>query len=140
MPRPPPPLPQAPRGAKAATVHVVSALDRTQLALELGAVGYLRKPATHELLTRAIRDLEGRARREGQRLLIVEDDATLRANLQTLLARDGLEIVAVGTADAARQALKAAAFRTDDPKSVIAKALTLGEAVAAQGIKALMPA
>lgn len=37
-------------------------------------------------------------------------------------------------------AVKAAAFRTDDPKKVIATALSLGEAVAANGIGALTPA
>ncbi len=86
-------------------VHVVSALDRTQLALEMGAVGYLRKPATREMLGGALRALESRGRRDGQRLLIVEDDADLRASLRELLARDGLTIVAVGSVDEARQAL-----------------------------------
>ena len=91
-------------------VHVVSALDRTQLALEMGAVGYLRKPATREMLGGALRELESRSRREGQRLLIVEDDAGLRASLCELLARDGLDIVAVGSVDEARQALADARF------------------------------
>lgn len=91
-------------------VHVVSALDRTQLALEMGAVGYLRKPATREMLGGALRELESRGRREGQRLLIVEDDAGLRGSLCELLGRDGLEIVAVGSVDEARRALAGARF------------------------------
>ncbi|QNN45204.1 response regulator [Thermomonas brevis] len=91
-------------------VHVVSALDRTQLALEMGAVGYLRKPATREMLSGALRELESRSRRGSQRLLIVEDDAELRASLCELLAREGLTIDAVGSADEARQALAGAPF------------------------------
>ena len=91
-------------------VHMVSALDRTQLALEMGAVGYLRKPATREMLGSALRELESRGRREGQRLLIVEDDADLRASLCELLARDGLAIEAVGSVDEARHALANARF------------------------------
>ncbi len=86
-------------------VHVVSALDRTQLALEMGAVGYLRKPATREMLGGALRALESRGGRAGQRLLIVADVADLRATLRALVARDGLTIVAVGSVDEARQAL-----------------------------------
>ncbi|WP_287596621.1 response regulator [Thermomonas sp.] len=91
-------------------VHVVSALDRTQLALEMGAVGYLCKPATREMLGGALRALESRSRRDGQRLLIVEDDPDLRASLRALLARDGLSIVAVGSVDEAQQALAGAPF------------------------------
>ena len=91
-------------------VHMVSALDRTQLALEMGAVGYLRKPATREMLGGALRELESRSKRGNQRLLIVEDDAELRENLCELLAREGLAIVAVGSADEARQALASLPF------------------------------
>jgi signal transduction histidine kinase/DNA-binding response OmpR family regulator len=91
-------------------VHMVSALDRTQLALEMGAVGYLRKPATREMLGGALRELESRSKRGNQRLLIVEDDAELRENLCELLAREGLAIVAVGSADEARQALASVPF------------------------------
>ncbi|HEY0334581.1 MAG TPA: response regulator [Stenotrophomonas sp.] len=78
-------------------VHVVSALERTQVAMELGAVGYLIKPATRERLAGAIRQLEQTNARAIRHLLIVEDDRELRENLQLLLARDQLEIVAVGT-------------------------------------------
>jgi CheY-like chemotaxis protein len=91
-------------------VHMVSALDRSQLALELGAVGYVTKPATRDLLVAALRELETRGQRGVQRLLIVEDDDALRGNLQTLLARDGLEIQTVATAAQARDALAAGAF------------------------------
>ena len=78
-------------------VHVVSALERSQVAMELGAVGYLIKPATRERLASAFHQLEETHARDMRRLLIVEDDRELRANLQLLLARDQLEIVAVGT-------------------------------------------
>ncbi len=78
-------------------VHVVSGMDRGQVALELGAVGYLIKPATRERLASAIAQLEETSARAVRRLLIVEDDEDLRQNLQRLLARDQLEIVGVGT-------------------------------------------
>ncbi|MCC4587276.1 response regulator [Xanthomonas sp. NCPPB 1067] len=91
-------------------VHVVSALERSQVALELGAVGYLIKPATRELLAGAIRQLEETNARAVRRLLIVEDDSALRANLQLLLARDQLEIVAVGTIAEAMEQLAGSTF------------------------------
>ncbi|KRG43719.1 histidine kinase [Stenotrophomonas panacihumi] len=78
-------------------VHVVSALERSQVAMELGAVGYLIKPATRERLASAIAQLEETSARAVRRLLIVEDDEDLRQNLQRLLAREQLEIVGVGT-------------------------------------------
>ena len=91
-------------------VHVVSALERSQVALELGAVGYLIKPATRERLAGAIRQLEQTHARDVRRLLIVEDDRELRANLQLLLAREQLEIVAVGTIAEAIEQLDRSTF------------------------------
>jgi signal transduction histidine kinase/CheY-like chemotaxis protein len=91
-------------------VHVVSALERTQVSLELGAVGFVLKPATREVLTGAIQLLEARHQREVRRLLIVEDDNQLRDNLKLLLAREHLEIVAVGTVKAALEQLAASTF------------------------------
>ncbi|WP_349657264.1 response regulator [Xanthomonas sp. 10-10] len=91
-------------------VHVVSALERSQIALELGAVGYLIKPATRELLAGAIRQLEDTNARAVRRLLIVEDDSALRENLQLLLARDQLEIVAVGSIAEAMAQLAGSTF------------------------------
>jgi len=78
-------------------VHVVSGLERSQVAMELGAIGYVIKPATRERLVEAIQQLEATSERDVRRLLIVEDDSALRSNLQLLLGRDQLEITAVGT-------------------------------------------
>ncbi|WP_350016993.1 response regulator [Rhodanobacter sp. IGA1.0] len=91
-------------------VHVVSALERTQVAMELGAVGFVLKPATRDVLIGAIRQLEDRHQREVRHLLIVEDDTRLRDSLKLLLARDQLEIVAVGTVGEALQQLSASTF------------------------------
>ncbi|RXR07380.1 hybrid sensor histidine kinase/response regulator [Pseudoxanthomonas composti] len=91
-------------------VHIVSALERAQVSLELGAVGFLLKPATRERLAEAIQQLEETNARAVRRLLIVEDDQDLRANLQLLLARDQLEIVPVGTVAEAMTQLGQASF------------------------------
>lgn len=86
-------------------VHVVSGMEKDQRALELGAVGYLRKPVTRENLQEAMRQLEEMSQREVRRLLIVEDDSSLRESLQLLLAREDLEIFAVGSVADASTAL-----------------------------------
>jgi DNA-binding NtrC family response regulator len=78
-------------------VHVVSATDRSQVARELGAIGFAIKPTTRERLVTAIEQLEQTSQRDVRRLLIVEDDSELRRNLELLLGRDQLQIVAVGT-------------------------------------------
>ncbi len=91
-------------------VHVMSALERSQIALELGAVGYLIKPATREVLAGAIRQLEETNARAVRRLLIVEDSSALRANLQLLLARDQLQIVAVDSIAEAMEPLACSTF------------------------------
>lgn len=91
-------------------VHVVSAMERSQVSLELGAVGYLLKPASRDKLAAAIRQLEEQHQRVVRRLLIVEDDEQLRANLKLLLASHQHEIVAVGTIDAALRELTTSTF------------------------------
>ncbi|MDZ5460936.1 response regulator [Azohydromonas lata] len=91
-------------------VHTASALERGQTAMELGAVGHLLKPATRETLAQAIHAIEQRLQQPLRRLLIVEDDATLRASLQKLLADGALQITAVGTMAEALQALRATTF------------------------------
>ncbi|AWH45733.1 response regulator [Stenotrophomonas sp. ZAC14A_NAIMI4_1] len=91
-------------------VHVVSAMDRSQVARELGAIGYAVKPATRERLAAAIEQLEQTSQRDVRRLLIVEDDSDLRRNLELLLGRDQLQIVAVGTLAAAVEQLSTVTF------------------------------
>ncbi|WCE06253.1 response regulator [Pseudoxanthomonas sp. JBR18] len=91
-------------------VHVVSAQERTQVAMELGAVGFLLKPATRERLVGAIRQLEQTSARAVRRLLIVEDDRSLRENLRRLLAHEGLEITAIGSIAEAMEQLSAVTF------------------------------
>lgn len=91
-------------------VHVVSGLERSQVAMELGAIGYVIKPATRERLVGAIQQLEATSQRDVRRLLIVEDDSELRTNLQLLLGRDQLEITGVGTIAEAMDALAGSTF------------------------------
>lgn len=91
-------------------VHVVSGLERSQVAMELGAIGYVIKPATRERLVGAIQQLEATSQRDMRRLLIVEDDTELRSSLHLLLGREQLEITGVGTIAEAMQELAGSTF------------------------------
>jgi CheY-like chemotaxis protein len=92
-------------------VHMVSVEDHAQAALGLGAVGYALKPVAREDLVRAMRRLEERLEKRVSRVLVVEDDAKLRANIALLLAGDAVEITGVGTV---AEALEQVASNTFD--------------------------
>ncbi|HEY2516705.1 MAG TPA: response regulator, partial [Polyangiaceae bacterium] len=91
-------------------VHVVSVEDRTQAALSMGAIGYLRKPVLREQLVTTFQQLDQRLARGLRRLLIVEDDARQRESLVALLGGQDVEVVAVARMDEALAALHAGTF------------------------------
>jgi len=85
-------------------IHMISVNDHAEAALHLGAIGYSLKPTAREELVGAIGRLEARLAQRLRRILVVEDDPSLRANIGLLLASDGVEISGVGTiADALTQ-------------------------------------
>jgi signal transduction histidine kinase/DNA-binding response OmpR family regulator/CHASE3 domain sensor protein len=91
-------------------VHVVSVADSTQEAFERGAVGYALKPVKREQVLEALQRIESRLDQHVRRVLVVEDDARQRDSIEQLLMSEGVEIVGVGTAAAARAELAAAPF------------------------------
>ena len=91
-------------------VHVASAADHTQEALERGAIGYALKPVKREQLVDAIKLLEAKFSQGLRRLLIVEDDEVQRDSMERLLGGAGVEITAVENAAAALRELKAKTF------------------------------
>jgi CheY-like chemotaxis protein len=91
-------------------VHVVSGRDHARTALELGAVGYARKPVTREDLEAVFRRLDAQLQRRTRRVLVVEDDAVQREAMRKLLGGDDVEIVAVETLAGALEQLAAATF------------------------------
>ncbi len=85
-------------------VHMISVLDHAETALQLGAVGYTLKPSAREELEQAVLRLQDRLQRRMRRILIVEDDPTLRETMSLLLRENDIEIVGAGTvADALTQ-------------------------------------
>jgi CheY-like chemotaxis protein len=92
-------------------VHVVSGQERTTSALELGAIGHLVKPVRREQLLDAIERLRERVDDRPRRVLVVEDDPTLRSNLERLLAvPQQVLVTTVGTVAHALAALREMTF------------------------------
>jgi CheY-like chemotaxis protein/CHASE3 domain sensor protein/nitrogen-specific signal transduction histidine kinase len=79
-------------------VHIISALDYSQTALEMGAVGYALKPVAREDVVSALRKLSSAAEERSRRVLVVEDDDVQRESICRLLTGDGVETIAVATA------------------------------------------
>jgi CheY-like chemotaxis protein len=78
-------------------IHMLSVDDHTQTALALGAIGYALKPVAREELLEAFARVEEKLRSGIRRVLVVEDDDTLRANIALLLAAEDVEITVAGT-------------------------------------------
>ena len=91
-------------------VHVISVDDFRQVALELGAVGYTIKPAARDEIIGSVRKLEERLSRQVGKVLIVEDNASLRESITSMLGALGIEIVSVGTAAEALACLADSTF------------------------------
>ena len=91
-------------------VHVISGHDYTRTALEMGAVGYAKKPIERAQLAEAIKKLETRFTRKLRRVLVVEDDPLLRESTARLLSTDGVETVTAGTAAEALELVRSSTF------------------------------
>ena len=86
-------------------VHVVSANDRSEVAMQMGAIGYSLKPTTREQLKAIFSKLEGKLSQKVKRVLLVEDDALQRDSVTRLIGDDDVEITAVETGTQALELL-----------------------------------
>lgn len=78
-------------------VHVISVMEDVQQGLAMGAIAYLKKPATKERLDRLFLQIESFLNRNLKHLLVVEDDAVLRTSIVELVEHDDVAISAVST-------------------------------------------
>jgi CheY-like chemotaxis protein len=91
-------------------VHMVSASDNMQTALELGAIGYAIKPVAREQLSAAIHKLAEEHARDTRRVLIVEDDPNQQASLMKLLETEGVQLITAGSVQGALAELERASI------------------------------
>ncbi|TCV95707.1 multi-sensor hybrid histidine kinase [Luteibacter rhizovicinus] len=73
-------------------VHFISATDDATRGLELGAVGFLTKPVSREAISKAFERLLHFAEGRTRHLLVIDDDASARTAVRTLLRDDSVII------------------------------------------------
>ncbi|WP_020618827.1 response regulator [Paenibacillus daejeonensis] len=91
-------------------VHVISVVDDIQHGLAMGAIAYLKKPASKEHLDQVFSQIEGFMERDLKRLLVVEDDLAQRNSIVELIGHDDVLITAVSTGREALTELKGAHY------------------------------
>jgi signal transduction histidine kinase/DNA-binding response OmpR family regulator/CHASE3 domain sensor protein len=91
-------------------VHVISGSDYAEAALSMGAAAHLIKPVTREQLVGAFRNLEMRSAHRIRRVLVVDDDATLRESVASLLGRSDVQITTAASVPDALGKLRETTF------------------------------
>lgn len=91
-------------------VHVISVDDYSEIALQMGAIGYMIKPVKYEQIKEAFAKLEKKYLQKINRVLVVEDNEIQRNSICLLIKDEGIEITAVETATEALEQLKKTTF------------------------------
>jgi HAMP domain-containing protein/CheY-like chemotaxis protein len=86
-------------------VHIISGVGRRHEGLKAGALAYLEKPVTKEVLDDAFARISRFLDARVKRLLVVEDDAAQRDAIVALIEHEDVEITAVDSAEAALEEL-----------------------------------
>ncbi|HYO97929.1 MAG TPA: response regulator, partial [Polyangiaceae bacterium] len=92
------------RNTRHIPVHIVSGDDELHRGLRVGALAYLKKPATKEALDEAIAHIKDFVERPVKSLLVVEDNEHQRLAIQELIGNHDVHTTSVGSG---REALKA---------------------------------
>jgi CheY-like chemotaxis protein len=91
-------------------VHIMSVEDETIDAFKQGAIGYLTKPVSPEDLDRVFQRFEGFTSKSVKKLLLIEDDTTLRYSVKKLLGSEDIEITEAGLGQTALDLLREQRF------------------------------
>lgn len=87
-------------------VHVVSASDRTEVVMQMGAVGCAIKPTTRDRLKEVFNKLDDKLSQKMKRVLLVEDDDLQRESVVKLIGDEDVEINAVACGEDAIELLR----------------------------------
>ncbi len=91
-------------------IHIVSAQDQANIALQMGAIGYLKKPVSLTDMRGAISKLEEKLTHSLKRVLVVEDNKIQRESIQKLIQDKMVEVVMAENAITALEYLKQMTF------------------------------
>jgi CheY-like chemotaxis protein/CHASE3 domain sensor protein len=97
-------------GTRHIPVHVISVEDLAETALQMGAVGYMLKPANRDQLQEVFARVESKLSQKVKRVLLVEDDARQRESVRALIADTDVEIVTAAEGATALKALAESVF------------------------------
>ncbi|QTA81579.1 Two component system response regulator/histidine kinase, PAS domain-containing [Desulfonema limicola] len=78
-------------------VHFISVTDKPLDALKMGAVGFLTKPVSIEMLENAFKKIESIVSRPVKKLLIIEDDEVQKRSMLELISDGDVIITAVSS-------------------------------------------
>jgi len=91
-------------------VHFLSAIDKNQEAMRMGAIGYLTKPVSLELLNEAFTKIEETISKSVKRLLVVDDEEIMRKSIVGLVDGKDVQTIAVESGEEAIKKLKSEDF------------------------------
>ncbi|HEM49041.1 MAG TPA: response regulator, partial [Caldithrix sp.] len=77
-------------------VYFISAMDKKLEAMQMGAIGYLTKPVDIEQLDDAFSKIKSIISKDIKKLLVVEDDETMRNSIMDLIEDKDVSIIATG--------------------------------------------
>ena len=92
-------------------VHMISSMDFSRSALEMGAVGYMLKPVQRDKLQVAFQNMNSMLEQKVKHVLVVEDDKVQRDHIVGLISDSTVKVDAVETS---REALENLSKRTYD--------------------------
>lgn len=88
-------------------VQIISALDKKQIGLEMGAFNYIRKPVTIKDLQGAFEKIEGFSSKKLKKLLVVEDNADHNQAIRELIGNGDVKCFPAYSGSEAMEALNA---------------------------------
>ncbi|KAB8335193.1 response regulator [Scytonema tolypothrichoides VB-61278] len=86
-------------------VHIMTVEEGRQRGLQLGAIAYMQKPITTEVLYQALNKIKGFVERREKTLLVVEDDDNQRHSIVELIGNSDVATTAVRTGAEALEAI-----------------------------------
>jgi signal transduction histidine kinase/CheY-like chemotaxis protein/CHASE3 domain sensor protein len=91
-------------------VHIISVEDRSQTALQMGAIGYLVKPVSRDQLREIFTAIETKIAQKMKRVLVAEASATQAHATAALIADVDVEVTTVSSGERALELLQSKTF------------------------------
>ncbi|SFD20851.1 HAMP domain-containing protein [Massilia yuzhufengensis] len=91
-------------------VHVMSSLRERERALRQGAISYINKPVSREVMAEEFKRIQKFLMGGKRSLLVVEDDMAQRESIVALIGNTDIHMVTVDTGGAALEALESSHF------------------------------